>query len=107
MLADRQAHHQQQSSASTFYRSVVSAGACGIAPSTLYDVYVVAQDFATPTPNLQAVPIEKLLNTSDTSGGFNCTAGAFVSKLRPNIVPATNSPGLPASQLYGNWTATR
>ncbi len=84
-----------------------AAGSCGITANTLYDVYLVAQDFATPIPNLQATPTERLLNTSDTSGDFSCTAGIFTSKLKPDIVPVGSSPGLPTSQLYGNWSATR
>lgn len=84
-----------------------AAGSCGINASTLYDVYVMAQDFETPTPNIQTVPTERVLNTSDTSGSFTCTAGIFTSMLKPDIVPVGTSPGLPSSQLYGNWTATR
>lgn len=83
------------------------AGACGITAGTEYNVYVVAQDFVTPTPNLQSSPRQRVLNTSDTTGGFTCAAGAFTSKLRPDIVPVGNSPGLAASRLYGNWQATR
>ncbi|DBB14474.1 TPA: hypothetical protein ACH3X3_004761 [Trebouxia sp. C0006] len=83
-----------------------SSGSCGITANTLYDVYLVAQDFITPTPNLQTSPTQGLLNTSDTSGDFSCTAGIFTSMLKPDIVPVGSSPGLPTSQLYGNWSAT-
>ena len=84
-----------------------TAGSCGITEGTLYDVYVVAQDFVTPTPNLQTVPTERTLDTSDSTTAFTCTAGIFTSNLKPDIVPVSSSPGLPTSQLYGNWTATR
>ena len=84
-----------------------AAGSCGITANTLYDVYLVAQDFIAPTPNLQTSPTQGLLNTSDTSGDFSCTAGIFTSMLKPDIVPVGSSPGLPTSQLYGNWSATR
>lgn len=83
-----------------------TAGSCGLTEGTIYDVYVVAQDFVTPTPNLQTVPTERTLDTSD-SATFTCTAGIFTSNLKPDIVPVSGSPGLPTSQLYGNWTATR
>ena len=84
-----------------------AAGSCGITANTMYDVYLVAQDFITPTPNLQTSPTQGLLNTSDTSGDFSCTAGIFTSMLKPYIVPVGSSPGSPTSQLYGNWSATR
>lgn len=84
-----------------------AAGSCDITANTLYDVYLVAQDFVTPTPNLQTSPTQGLLNTSDTSGDFSCTAGIFTSMLKPDIVPLGATPGLPTSQLYGNWSATR
>ena len=84
-----------------------AAGSCGITANTLYDVYLVAQDFITPIPNLQTSPTQGLLNTSDTSGDFSCTAGIFTSMLKPDIVPVASSPGLPTSQLYGNWSTTR
>ncbi|DBA74581.1 TPA: hypothetical protein ACH3X2_009453 [Trebouxia sp. C0005] len=83
-----------------------SSGSCDITANTLYDVYLVAQDFVTPTPNLQTSPTQGLLNTSDTSGDFSCTAGIFTSMLKPDIVPLGATPGLPTSQLYGNWSAT-
>lgn len=83
------------------------AGSCGIAAGTVYNVYAVAQDFVVPTPNLQKVPELRVLDTSDTSGGFTCTAGQFASRLKPDITPVTPGPGLPVSQLYGNWAAAR
>lgn len=83
----------------------LNAGACGITAATLYNVYLVAQDFISP-PNLQATPRQRPLNTSDTTGGFTCTAGIFTSHLKPDIVPVGASPGLPVSPLYGNVTAS-
>ena len=88
-------------------QTLPSTGACGITANTLYNVYLVAQDFVVPTPNIQAEVSLVPLDTSDTSGGFTCSAGQFASRLRPDIVPVGASPGLPASRLYGNWTATR
>ncbi|KAL0035306.1 hypothetical protein WJX77_000193 [Trebouxia sp. C0004] len=83
-----------------------ASGSCGITANTLYDVYLVAQDFIAPIPNLQTTPTQGLLNTSDTSGDFSCTAGIFMSQLKPDIVPVGSTPGLPTSRLYGNWSAT-
>lgn len=71
----------------------------------MYNVYLVAQDFVTPVPNIRREI--GTLDTSDTSGNFTCSDGQFASRLRPDIVPVGSSPGFPASQLYGNWTYTR
>ena len=73
----------------------------------MYNVYVVAQDFMLPTPNLQKVPELRVLDTSDASDGFTCTAGQFASRLKPDITSVSPGPGFPVSRLYGNWAAAR
>lgn len=82
-------------------------GACGILANTSYQVWFVAEDYITPTPNLQPSPTLAMLNTSDPSnGGFTCNAPTFTQQLRPNIALSSSSPGFPTGQYYaGNGSA--
>ena len=82
------------------------AGSCGITQGTVYNVYLVAQDFVSP-PNLQTAPSLRVLNSSSASSAFTCSPSTFTQQLRPTLAPAISSPGLPVGQFYSDGTGDK
>ena len=82
------------------------AGSCGITQGTVYNVYLVAQDFVFP-PNLQTAPSLRVLNSSSASSAFTCSPSTFTQQLRPTLTTTSSSPGLPVGQFYSDGTGDK